>query len=116
MSRRGYILVEGHGEVEAAHNLVTRLSQELGVQLPWTRPRRWKNLHLWDARRGGIASGAELFRRHGVTRDAVLKALMAIRGNQRVTDQNPENKYQALERFCIAPPGRFWPYPALSPT
>ncbi len=35
----------------------------------------------------------------GVTRDAVLKALVEIRGGQRITDQNPEDKYQALERF-----------------
>ncbi len=35
----------------------------------------------------------------GVTRESVLKVLMDIRGNQRVTDQNPEEKYQALEKF-----------------
>jgi ATP-dependent Clp protease ATP-binding subunit ClpB len=35
----------------------------------------------------------------GVTRDAVLNALVEIRGGQRITDQNPEDKYQALERF-----------------
>ncbi|MBF0548994.1 MAG: ATP-dependent chaperone ClpB, partial [Deltaproteobacteria bacterium] len=35
----------------------------------------------------------------GVTKDTVLKALVDIRGTQRVTDPNPEDKYQALERF-----------------
>ncbi len=35
----------------------------------------------------------------GLTRDTVLKALTAIRGAQRVTDQNPEGKYQALEKY-----------------
>ncbi|NTV57434.1 MAG: AAA family ATPase, partial [Deltaproteobacteria bacterium] len=35
----------------------------------------------------------------GVTREAVLNALVEIRGGQRITDQNPEDKYQALERF-----------------
>jgi ATP-dependent Clp protease ATP-binding subunit ClpB len=35
----------------------------------------------------------------GVTRPAVLQALQGIRGAQRVTDQNPEEKYQALKRF-----------------
>ena len=34
-----------------------------------------------------------------MTREKVLEALTGIRGNQRVTDQNPENKYQALERY-----------------
>ncbi len=36
----------------------------------------------------------------GVTADDVLAALAEIRGSQRVTDQNPEEKYQALERFA----------------
>ncbi len=36
----------------------------------------------------------------GVTQDALLKALAAVRGNQTVTDQNPESKYQALERYA----------------
>jgi ATP-dependent Clp protease ATP-binding subunit ClpB len=35
----------------------------------------------------------------GVDRNAVLAALAEIRGRQRVTDQNPEEKYQALERY-----------------
>jgi ATP-dependent Clp protease ATP-binding subunit ClpB len=42
----------------------------------------------------------EVLRRHGVVADAVLKALQSVRGTQRVTDQNPENKYQALERYA----------------
>ena len=39
------------------------------------------------------------FRAHGVTRDKVLAVLKEMRGNQRVTDQNPEGKYQALEKY-----------------
>jgi ATP-dependent Clp protease ATP-binding subunit ClpB len=35
----------------------------------------------------------------GVTRDRLYQAMREVRGNQRVTDQNPENKYQALERY-----------------
>jgi ATP-dependent Clp protease ATP-binding subunit ClpB len=35
----------------------------------------------------------------GITRDALLQALRGVRGSQRVTDQNPESKYQALERY-----------------
>ena len=35
----------------------------------------------------------------GVTRDAILKAMRQMRGNRRVTDQNPEAKYQALEKY-----------------
>jgi ATP-dependent Clp protease ATP-binding subunit ClpA len=36
---------------------------------------------------------------HGLKRDAVLKALAELRGNQRVTDQQPEAKFQALEKY-----------------
>jgi ATP-dependent Clp protease ATP-binding subunit ClpB len=42
----------------------------------------------------------ELMVRHGATHDAILKALTAVRGSQRITDQNPEAKYQALERYA----------------
>src|SRR5271169_4913419 len=42
----------------------------------------------------------QLLARHGATNDAILKALIAVRGSQKVTDQNPEAKYQALERYA----------------
>ncbi len=35
----------------------------------------------------------------GVTKEGVLKALKEVRGSQRVTDQNPEDKFQSLEKF-----------------
>ncbi|TVQ21448.1 MAG: ATP-dependent chaperone ClpB, partial [Spirochaetaceae bacterium] len=42
---------------------------------------------------------ANLLARHGVTRDATMNALRSVRGNQRVTDQDPESKYQVLEKY-----------------
>ena len=42
----------------------------------------------------------ELLARYGATHDAILRALTAVRGSQRITDQNPEAKYQALERYA----------------
>jgi len=38
---------------------------------------------------------------HGLTKDAILKALSEVRGNQRVTTQNPEETYQALEKYGV---------------
>ncbi len=38
--------------------------------------------------------------RSGASHDAILQALTAVRGSQRITDQNPEAKYQALERYA----------------
>src|SRR5437867_1555807 len=46
---------------------------------------------------GGPA--ADILQRAGVTRDKTLAALAKVRGNQRVTDQNPEAKYKALEKY-----------------
>ncbi|HEX8463312.1 MAG TPA: Clp protease N-terminal domain-containing protein, partial [Abditibacterium sp.] len=45
----------------------------------------------------GFSGG--LLKQNGATRDAILQALAQVRGGQRVTDQNPEEKYQALEKF-----------------
>ena len=42
----------------------------------------------------------EILAKHSATHDAILKALTAVRGSQRITDQNPEAKYQALERYA----------------
>src|SRR5215467_7159511 len=40
-----------------------------------------------------------LLQANGVTKDAILKVLVSIRGSQKITDQNPEEKYQALQRY-----------------
>jgi ATP-dependent Clp protease ATP-binding subunit ClpB len=44
-------------------------------------------------------AAARLLNRFGVTKDRVYEALTQIRGGQRVTDPNPEDKYQALEKY-----------------
>jgi len=57
--------------------------------------------HFLLAMAGGAGKTVQsLLRKNGVTTDPLLKALSEVRGNQRVTDQNPENKFQALERYC----------------
>jgi ATP-dependent chaperone ClpB len=42
----------------------------------------------------------KILRQAGVTKENIFKVLVDIRGNQRVTDPNPEGKYQALERYA----------------
>ncbi len=42
---------------------------------------------------------ARLLQTHGITKDAILKVLVSIRGTQKITDPNPEEKYQALQRY-----------------
>jgi ATP-dependent Clp protease ATP-binding subunit ClpB len=42
---------------------------------------------------------AKILKELGVTRDKLMQALQQVRGSQRVTDQNPEGKYQTLEKY-----------------
>ena len=56
--------------------------------------------HLFLAILAGKSEGAQALKKNGVERRAVMDALREIRGKQRVTDQNPEDKYQVLERYC----------------
>jgi ATP-dependent Clp protease ATP-binding subunit ClpB len=44
-------------------------------------------------------AAAKLLQEAGVTRDKLMQALQQVRGSQRVTDQNPEGKYQTLEKY-----------------
>ena len=44
-------------------------------------------------------SSSKLLQENGVTHQGLMKALVEVRGSQRVTDQNPEGKYQALEKY-----------------
>src|SRR6266511_492373 len=55
--------------------------------------------HLLLALLDAKTVASEALKRHGVTRDALLQVLREIRGNQRVTDPNAEERYQALERY-----------------
>ena len=118
------------GEVEQFLEGLPRVS---GAGQPYLTPRLNDMLHkaLTEAARlgdeyvsvehvlGSIAddkdgSAGKILNRHGVTRDAIMKALVDIRGNQRITDPNPEDKYQALKRFArdfneLAVQGKFDP-------
>jgi ATP-dependent Clp protease ATP-binding subunit ClpB len=47
----------------------------------------------------GKSRSLDVLKARGVTRDRVLEALTSVRGSQRVTDQNPEGKYEALQKY-----------------
>jgi ATP-dependent Clp protease ATP-binding subunit ClpB len=49
-----------------------------------------------DEKRG---ASSQILQRNGVTKDAIFRVLQEIRGPHRITDQNPEEKYQALKRY-----------------
>ena len=58
-----------------------------------------EHLFVAIAAEPGRAPAARLLTEHGLTKDKIYAALTAVRGSQRVTSQNPEGTYQALERY-----------------
>src|SRR5881275_1173677 len=55
--------------------------------------------HYLLALAGSNVPAAKLLKETGVTRDKIMQGLQQVRGSQRVTDQNPEGKYQTLEKY-----------------
>jgi ATP-dependent Clp protease ATP-binding subunit ClpB len=58
-----------------------------------------EHLFLAIASESGRSPAARVLQQSGITKDAVLQAMTAVRGSQRVTSQNPETTYQALEKY-----------------
>src|SRR6476646_442357 len=58
-----------------------------------------EHLFLAIAAEGSKAPSVRLLEQRGITREAILQAMTAVRGSQRVTSQNPEGTYQSLERY-----------------
>jgi ATP-dependent Clp protease ATP-binding subunit ClpB len=58
-----------------------------------------EHLFIALADEGGRSPAAQLLKQNGVTRDSILQGLAGVRGSQRVTSENPESTYQALERY-----------------
>src|SRR5580765_890212 len=58
-----------------------------------------EHLFLALASEGGRSPAAQLLKRLGVTKDTLYQSLTQVRGNQRVTSQNPEATYEALARY-----------------
>jgi ATP-dependent Clp protease ATP-binding subunit ClpB len=58
-----------------------------------------EHLLLAIASEGGRSAAVRVLKPFNATPDAILQAMTAVRGSQRVTDPNPEGKYQALERY-----------------
>ena len=102
-----------------AHNLVDRLPKAYGGAVNQTVSNRLLQVlnnaqseadkfkdeyvsteHVILAMLGDEGAVGSLLKRYGVTRDSLMEALQSIRGNQRVTDEDAESKYQSLEKYC----------------
>jgi hypothetical protein len=84
---KGYVLVEGHGELGAVDNLLSRLSADLGLPRAWAPAIRWKNLHL----QAGVERGASLIRSK-----AQAEALLVLRDED---DDCPAEKGPAMANW-----------------
>jgi len=103
----------------SARELLTKLPQAYGGAEPGMSPRfklvtdqaqaeadrlkdefvSTEHLFIAIADESGRSPSAQLLKKTGVTRDSILQALTSVRGSQRVTSENPESTYQALERY-----------------
>ncbi len=72
---------------------VEHLLMALAAQEPGSSP------HASRGQTGGTGSAQRLLEEAGVTPDALLRALAQVRGGQRVTDDTPEDKFQALAKY-----------------
>ncbi|MEQ1729710.1 MAG: ATP-dependent chaperone ClpB [Vicinamibacterales bacterium] len=58
-----------------------------------------EHLFVGIAGESGRSPSAQLLKTQGITRDSIFQALTSVRGSARVTNENPEGTYQALERY-----------------
>jgi len=94
--------VSGEGATQATMSpALNQLIERAFKKPPISRTNTFPTEHLLlAAAQSKKDSAQEILARHGASHDAILKALTTVRGSQRVTDQNPEAKYQALERYA----------------
>jgi ATP-dependent Clp protease ATP-binding subunit ClpB len=92
--------VHGSNQQPGLSGTLNRVLQEAQGEAGTMRDDFVSTEHLLLALLSGSGGGAaKLLGRLGITRDRVLSALTAIRGSQRVTSQNPEGTYKALEKY-----------------
>jgi ATP-dependent Clp protease ATP-binding subunit ClpB len=58
-----------------------------------------EHLFVALADEGGRSPSAQILKQNGVSRDSILQALTSVRGSQRVTNENPEGTYEALDKY-----------------
>lgn len=88
----------GFGQVGLSHSLKRTLDQAFTIAKTM-QDDFVSQEHLFMAVLADSSPASKVLQRLGIDKDGFLKALAAIRGNQRVTDPDPEGKYQALEKY-----------------
>jgi ATP-dependent Clp protease ATP-binding subunit ClpB len=90
--------VQGSGGTPGQLHVTSRLSQVLSQAEQEMHALKDEYMSVEHVLLAMVDEGG-IFRRLGVTRDRLLAALQQVRGNQRVTSQDPEGTYEALEKY-----------------
>lgn len=96
---RGLPKVQGFGGTHLSND-TQRLMQDAFKEASGLSDEYVSTEHLLLAMIASKNSAGQLLKDQGLTRDAVLKVLKELRGNRRITDQNPEDKYQSLQKYA----------------
>jgi ATP-dependent Clp protease ATP-binding subunit ClpB len=91
--------VSGGGEVGMSRRLVELLTHRAEQEAKKFKDEFISVEHLLLALTDDTGTAGRILREFGVSRDRLMKGLQEVRGHQRVTSQNPEGTYQALERY-----------------
>jgi ATP-dependent Clp protease ATP-binding subunit ClpB len=87
------------GEATAASSELVQILRTAETEMRELKDEYVSTEHLMLAIAAHPGEAGRVMRSVGATREQLLKALAEVRGSHRVTDQNPEDKFQALERF-----------------
>ncbi len=99
---------EGLGRMPKAHGAALDVDMSRALKDVWVEAVREAHAmkdeytsteHMLIALAESRGATGETLKKAGATKAAILEALVSVRGNQRVTDQNPEATYEALERY-----------------
>jgi ATP-dependent Clp protease ATP-binding subunit ClpB len=90
--------VHGGGQLSLGRELVNVLNSAEG-EMGKLKDEYLSGEHYLLALSDSNVSAARVLKEAGITRQKLMQALQQVRGSQRVTDQNPEGKYQTLEKY-----------------
>src|ERR1700730_8955096 len=91
--------VSGAGEQAFISNELKKVLDDAWSEMEKLKDEYLSTEHLLLGLLAGKSRAAAILHEAGVTHDAVYKALEGLRGSQRVTDPNPEGKFQALDKY-----------------
>ena len=78
---------------------LTKLLTQAEEEAKWLKDEFTSIEHVLLAATADSGATGKIFREFGVTRERLMRALQEVRGSQRVTSQNPESTYEALEKY-----------------